>query len=63
VGNKDLNALARVAHELMKRLGCQRWAWFLGVEHVWEGHGEELEKIPIATNLLKQIRRWAQSIP
>lgn len=64
VGNKDLTALAQVAHKLMKRLECKRWKCFLGVEHVWEGHGEELkEKMEIARNLLKQIRHWARSIP
>jgi hypothetical protein len=64
VGNKDLNALARAAHELMKRLKCKRWKCYLGVEHLWEGHGEELkEKIKVARNLLRQIRGWARSIP
>jgi hypothetical protein len=64
VGNKDLNALARVAHELMKSLKCKRWKCYLGVEHVWEGHGEELkEKMKIARNLLRQIRGWAHGIP
>jgi hypothetical protein len=64
VGNKDLNALARVAHELMKSLECKRWKCYLGVEHVWEGHGEELkEKMEIARNLLRQIKHWARGIP
>lgn len=64
VGNKDLTALARAAHKLMKNLECKRWKCFLGVEHIWEGHGEDLkEKMEIARNLLKQIRRWARSIP
>jgi hypothetical protein len=64
VGNKDLNALARVAHELMKSLKCKRWKCYLGVEHIWEGHGEELkEKMKIARKLLRQIRGWAHGIP
>jgi hypothetical protein len=63
-GNKDLNALARVAHELMKSLECKRWKCYLGVEHVWEGHGEALkEKMEVARNLLRQIRHWARGIP
>lgn len=64
VGNKDLTALAQVAHELTKSLKCKRWKCYLGVEHVWEGHGEALkEKMKIARNLLKQIRGWARGIP
>jgi len=64
VGSKDLNALARVAHELMKSLKCKSWKCYLGVEHVWEGHGEELkEKMQIAKFLMKQIKRWSRSIP
>lgn len=64
VGNKDITTLARVAHELMKSLKCKRWKCYLGVEHVWEGHGEELkEKMKIARNLLRQIRGWAHGIP
>jgi hypothetical protein len=64
VGNNDLKTLARVAHELMKSLKCKRWRCYLGVEHVWEGHGEELkEKMKIARKLLKQIRSWAHGIP
>jgi hypothetical protein len=64
VGDKDLDALARVAHELMGGLKCKRWKCYLGVEHVWEGHGEELkEKMQIARFLMKQIKRWSRSIP
>jgi hypothetical protein len=64
VGSKDLNALARVAHELMRSLECKRWKCYLGVEHVWEGHGEELkEKMAVARFLMKQIKRWSRSIP
>jgi hypothetical protein len=64
VGSKDLNVLARVAHELMGSLKCKRWKCYLGVEHVWEGHGEELkEKMQIARFLMKQIKRWSRSIP
>jgi hypothetical protein len=64
VGNKDLTALSRVAHELMGRLKCKRWKCYLGVQHVWEGHGEELkEKMKIARNLLKQLGRWAGGLP
>lgn len=64
VSNKDLNALARGAHELMQSLKCKKWKCFLGVEHIWEGHGEELkEKMAVAKFLLKQIKFWARSIP
>jgi hypothetical protein len=64
VGDKDLNALAQVAHELMKSLECKRWKGYVGVEHIWEGHGEESkEKMEVARNLLKQIGRWARGIP
>jgi glycerophosphoryl diester phosphodiesterase len=64
VGSKDINVLARVAHELMGKLKCKRWKCYLGVEHVWEGHGEELkEKMHIARFLMKQIKRWSRSIP
>jgi hypothetical protein len=64
VGDKDLNALARVPHELMRSLKCKKWKCYLGVEHVWEGHGEELkEKMAVAKFLLKQIKRWSRGIP
>ena len=64
VGNKDIKTLARVAHELMKSLKCKRWKGFLGVEHVWEAHGEALkEKMAVARKLLRQIRGWARGIP
>lgn len=64
VGDKDIKALARVAHELMKSLKCKRWKGFLGVEHVWEGHGEELkEKMAVAKKLLRQLRGWTRGIP
>jgi hypothetical protein len=63
-GNKNPKDLARVAHELMGRLKCKRWECFLGVEHVWEGHGEELkDKIKTARDLLKLIKRWSRGIP
>jgi hypothetical protein len=64
VEGKDTNVLARVAHELMKSLKCKRWKCYLGVEHAWEGHGEELkEKMQVAKFLMKQIKRWSRSIP
>jgi hypothetical protein len=64
VGDKDLSALAQVAHELMRSLECKRWKCYLGVEHVWEGHGEELkEKMAVARFLMRQIKRWSRSIP
>jgi hypothetical protein len=63
-GNKDLNALARVAHEVMEVLKCKSWKCYLGVEHVWEGYGEELkEKMTMAKFLMKQIKRWSRSVP
>ena len=64
VGNKDIKTLAQVAHELMKSLKCKRWKGFLGVEHVWEAHGEAVkEKMAVARKLLRQIRGWARGIP
>ena len=64
VVNKDLNALARVAHGVMGGFKCKRWKCYLGVEHIWEGYGEEMkEKMTMAKLLMKQIKRWARSIP
>ena len=64
VGNKALKDLARLAHELMGGLKCEKWECFLGVEHVWEGFGEDLkDKIKTAKDLLKLINRWSHGIP
>jgi hypothetical protein len=64
VGSKDVSALARVAHEVMGALKCKSWKCYLGVEHIWEGYGEELkEKMTVARFLMKQIKRWSRSIP
>jgi hypothetical protein len=64
VGNKSLKELARLAHELMSGLMCEKWECFLGVEHVWEGYGEDLkDKMKTAKNLLKLINRWSHGIP
>ena len=64
IENKNLQDLARVAHELMRSLECLRWKGFLGVEHVWEGAGEKLKnKMQIAKELRLQISRWLRAIP
>jgi hypothetical protein len=64
VGNKSLKDLARLAHELMGGLKCEKWECFLGVDHVWEGYGEDLkDKMKTAKNLLKLINRWSHGIP
>ena len=64
VGNKALKDLARLAHELMGGLRCEKWKCFLGVEHVWEGFGEDLkDKMKTAKDLLKLINRWSHGIP
>lgn len=64
VEGKDLNVLARVAHGVMGVLKCKSWKCYLGVEHIWEGYGEELkEKMTVAKFLMKQIKRWSRSIP
>jgi hypothetical protein len=64
VGNKALKDLARLAHELMGGLKCEKWECFLGVDHVWEGYGEDLkDKMKTAKNLLKLINRWSHGIP
>ncbi len=64
VQGKRLKDLARVAHGLMEKLECQKWECFLGVEHIWEGHGEELkEKMKTAKRLLRVIKLWARGIP
>jgi hypothetical protein len=64
VENKNPKDLARLAHELMGSLKCKRWKCFLGVEHVWEGHGEKLkEKMKTARNLLRLIKLWARGVP
>ena len=64
VGNKALKDLARLAHELMGGLKCEKWECFLGVDHVWEGYGEDLkDKMNTAKNLLKLINRWSHGIP
>jgi len=64
VGNKALKDLARLAHELMGGLKCEKWECFLGVEHVWEGYGEDLkDKMKTAKDLLKLINRWSHGIP
>ena len=64
VGDKIIKDLARVAHGVTASLECQRWECFLGVEHMWEGHGEELkEKMKTAKRLLRVIRIWARGIP
>ena len=64
VENKNLQDLAKVAHELMKNLDCIRWRVYLGVEHIWEGAGEKLRnKMQIARELRLQISRWLRAIP
>ena len=64
MGNKALKDLARLAHELMGGLKCEKWESFLGVDHVWEGYGEDLkDKMKTAKNLLKLINRWSHGIP
>jgi hypothetical protein len=64
VENKNLQDLAKVAHDLMKSLDCIRWRAFLGVEHIWEGAGEKLKnKMQIAKELRRQISRWLRAIP
>jgi hypothetical protein len=64
VENKNLQDLAKVAHELMKNLDCITWRAYLGVEHIWEGAGEKLKnKMQIATELRLQISRWLRAIP
>ena len=64
VGNKALKDLAQVAHELMGVLKCEKWECFIGVEHVWEGYGEDLkDKMKTAKDLLKLINRWSHGIP
>ena len=64
VEDKNIKDLARVAHGLTESLECQKWECFLGVEHMWEGHGEELkEKMKTARRLLRVIKLWARGIP
>jgi hypothetical protein len=64
VENKNLQDLAKVAHNLMKNLDCFRWKVYLGVEHIWEGAGEKLKnKMQIAKELRRQISRWLRAIP
>jgi len=64
VENKNLQDLGRVVHELMRSLECLRWKAFLGVEHIWEGAGEQLKnKMQIAKELRLQISRWLRTIP
>ena len=64
MGNKALKDLARLAHELMGGLKYEKWECFLGVDHVWEGYGEDLkDKMKTAKNLLKLINRWSHGIP
>jgi hypothetical protein len=64
VENKNLQDLAKVAHNLMKSLDCIRWRAYLGVEHTWEGTGEKLKnKMQIAKELRRQISRWLRAIP
>jgi hypothetical protein len=64
VENKNLQDLAKVAHDLMKNLDCFRWKAYLGVEHIWEGVGEKLKnKMQIAKELRLQISRWLRAIP
>jgi len=64
VEDKSIKDLARVAHELTESIQCQRWECYLGVEHMWEGHGEELkEKMKTARRLLRVIKLWARGIP